>query len=253
MVIHGLIDRSTVNGPGARTAVFLQGCSLQCPGCQNPDTHHRKSGTQMTYGALAEWILSREGVTGVTFSGGEPLEQLDDGLDLVIEILREVHSDFSIGIFTGYTLTELNAGKFRSTWNAKTKIANYKKAEAWAWVKKKIDWAVTGRYNQLQPCNEPMRSSENQRCGGGAIGAAGAGGAGWGSAQVECHWRAIGQRCSVLFIGRNGGGNRARKRAVSAAGRAGATGHSGGSEHPREHGAGLPRPEPPFDNRIATK
>src|ERR1017187_796738 len=32
-----------------------------------------------------------------------------------------------------------------------------------------------------------------------------------------------------------------------------ATGHSGGSGHPREHGAGLPRPEPPFDNRIATK
>jgi anaerobic ribonucleoside-triphosphate reductase activating protein len=162
MIVHGLIDRSAVNGPGSRAVVFLQGCSLQCPGCQNPDTHHRKSGTQMTYGALAEWILSREGVTGVTFSGGEPLEQLDDGLDLVIEILREVHPDFSIGIFTGYTLTELNAGKFRSTWNAKTKIANYKKAEAWAWVKKKIDWAVTGRYNQLQPCNEPMRSSENQ-------------------------------------------------------------------------------------------
>ena len=74
-----------------------------------------------------------------------------------------------------------------------------------------------------------------------------------GSAEVVCHRRAIGQRCSVLFVGRNGGGNRARIGAVSAAGRAGATGHSGGSGHPCEHGAGLSRPEPPFDNRITTK
>jgi anaerobic ribonucleoside-triphosphate reductase activating protein len=162
MVIHGLIDRSTVNGPGARAVVFLQGCSLGCAGCQNPETQHRKSGTQMTYGALAEWILTRPDVTGVTFSGGEPLEQLDDGLDMVAEIVREIHPDFSIGIFTGYTLAELNAGKFRSAWNPKTRIANYKKAETWSWLKAKIDWAVMGRYNRLQPCSQPMRSSENQ-------------------------------------------------------------------------------------------
>ena len=97
MRVHAKIERSTVNGPGARAVVFLQGCSLACPGCQNPETHHPNRGEFMTSVELAHWILSREGITGVTFSGGEPLEQLEDGLDLTIGIVRDRRPDFSIG------------------------------------------------------------------------------------------------------------------------------------------------------------
>ena len=36
------------------------------------------------------------------------------------------------------------------------------RSESWAWLTTKIDWTVMGRYNQSQPCREPMRSSRNQ-------------------------------------------------------------------------------------------
>jgi anaerobic ribonucleoside-triphosphate reductase activating protein len=162
MRVHAKIERSTVNGPGVRAVVFLQGCSLACPGCQNPETHHPNGIEFMTSVELADWILSREGITGVTFSGGEPLEQLEDGLDLTIGLVRDRRPDFSIGIFTGYSGQELGAGNFRSTPAALSRAPKYQKAESWAWLTTQIDWAVMGRYNQSQPCAEPMRSSRNQ-------------------------------------------------------------------------------------------
>jgi anaerobic ribonucleoside-triphosphate reductase activating protein len=162
MRVHAKIERSTVNGPGARTVVFLQGCSLACAGCQNPETHHPNRGEYMTSLELADWILGRPGITGVTFSGGEPLEQLGDGLDLTIGMVRNRRPDFSIGIFTGYTRQELGAGNFRSTLAALSRAPKYRKAESWAWLTRQIDWAVMGRYNKSQPCAEPMRSSRNQ-------------------------------------------------------------------------------------------
>jgi organic radical activating enzyme len=116
----------------------------------------------MTSVELADWVLSREGITGVTFSGGEPLEQLEDGLDLTIGLVRERRPEFSIGIFTGYTLQELGTGNFRWTPADLSRAPKYRKAESWVWLTTKLDWAVMGRYNQSQPCTEPMRSSRNQ-------------------------------------------------------------------------------------------
>src|ERR1039457_2253301 len=162
MRVHAKIGRSTVNGPGVRAVVFLQGCSLSCPGCQNPETHHSNRGEFMTSVELADWILTRPGITGVTFSGGEPLEQLEDGLDLTIGMVRTRRPDFSIGVFTGYTRQELGAGNFRWTPAALSRAPKYHKAESWAWLITQIYWAVMGRDNQSQPCAEPMRSSRNQ-------------------------------------------------------------------------------------------
>ena len=67
-----------VDGPGVRAVVFLQGCSLRCRYCHNPDTW-AAGGTEFTPEALTAKLLrfrpyfSRGG--GVTFSGGEPLLQ----------------------------------------------------------------------------------------------------------------------------------------------------------------------------------
>ena len=40
--IHAIEPRSRANGPGARFVVWLQGCTLGCPGCFNPATHARR-------------------------------------------------------------------------------------------------------------------------------------------------------------------------------------------------------------------
>ena len=77
--IHSLQSLGTLDGPGIRFVVFLQGCPLRCGCCHNPDTWDPTGGTEMT----AEEIFSKAlhyreyfGTTGgITVSGGEPLLQ----------------------------------------------------------------------------------------------------------------------------------------------------------------------------------
>ena len=160
MQIHAKIACSSVNGPGNRAVIFVQGCSLRCPGCQNPKTHKFGPGERRSPFALADWVKGLEGIEGLTLSGGEPLEQLDDGLDMLVHEVKE--AGLSVGLFTGYTEQELNTGNFRWSAQANTRAPKYKKAEAWRWLKTKLDWAVMGRYQQHDRSNEPMLASHNQ-------------------------------------------------------------------------------------------
>lgn len=161
MQIHAKIGNSLVNGPGKRAVIFFQGCSLQCPGCQNLKTHKRGPGECMSAFELAAWVKAQPGIEGVTFSGGEPLEQLDDGLDILAYELKQ--AGLSVGLFTGYTEKELEAGNFCWTGGSNDRAPKYKKAEAWKWLKGYLDWAVMGRYNQLERSSEPMVASRNQK------------------------------------------------------------------------------------------
>lgn len=78
--IHSIETFGTVDGPGIRFVVFLQGCRWRCRYCHNPDTWAMDAGTEWTAEALAAtalryrpWFESSGG--GVTVSGGEPLLQ----------------------------------------------------------------------------------------------------------------------------------------------------------------------------------
>ena len=77
--IHSIQSLGTLDGPGVRFVVFLQGCNLRCGCCHNPDTWSPSEGTVHTPDALLEKALryreyfSQNG--GVTLSGGEPLLQ----------------------------------------------------------------------------------------------------------------------------------------------------------------------------------
>ncbi|MDR0690694.1 MAG: pyruvate formate lyase-activating protein [Streptococcaceae bacterium] len=86
--IHSTENFGTVDGPGIRFVVFMQGCKMRCQFCHNPDTWSLKTDKMRT--ACAEEILEEarhfrsywghDG--GITVSGGEPLLQLDFVLDL---------------------------------------------------------------------------------------------------------------------------------------------------------------------------
>lgn len=67
----------TVLGPGKRIGIWLQGCSIGCPGCLSKDTWPTDSGTLIQIGQLVDWCrkYESEGVDGITISGGEPFEQ----------------------------------------------------------------------------------------------------------------------------------------------------------------------------------
>lgn len=72
--IHQFQSSSLQNGPGDRAVVWTQGCSLRCDGCFNEATHDARPGHWIDIDDLASRLNSLS-VRGVTFSGGEPLEQ----------------------------------------------------------------------------------------------------------------------------------------------------------------------------------
>lgn len=84
--IHSWDSFGTLDGPGIRFVVFLQGCPLRCRFCHNPDTWHPNGGRSITTAELEKQIEScrnflRNG--GVTLSGGEPLMQPEFSTDLL--------------------------------------------------------------------------------------------------------------------------------------------------------------------------
>lgn len=86
--IHSIESMGLVDGPGIRVVVFLQGCPLRCSFCHNPDTWNCSGGTKYTPEEIVRKIerykpyFKNSG--GVTFSGGEPLLQVD----FLIETLK---------------------------------------------------------------------------------------------------------------------------------------------------------------------
>lgn len=80
--IHSIESFSKVDGPGIRYVVFMQGCNLRCKFCHNPDTWEKFGGIEISEEELIERILKaksylKNGKGGVTFTGGEPLLQMD--------------------------------------------------------------------------------------------------------------------------------------------------------------------------------
>ncbi len=93
--IHSIDTFSTVDGPGIRTVVFMQGCHLRCRYCQNPDTWdcysataHEYSSSQILSIILKNLPYIESSGGGVTFSGGEPLLQHE----FVKEVFAECRS-----------------------------------------------------------------------------------------------------------------------------------------------------------------
>ena len=77
--IHSFESFGTVDGPGIRFVVFVQGCPMRCLYCHNPDTWSVDGGTQYTAEEVASRILKYKnyftGGGGATVAGGEPLMQ----------------------------------------------------------------------------------------------------------------------------------------------------------------------------------
>ena len=90
--IHSVFSGGTVDGPGIRFVVFMQGCPLRCKYCHNPDSWKVGAGEERSVYDLVSEIVRYKNYYGqkggVTVSGGEPLLQID----FVTELLKEVKS-----------------------------------------------------------------------------------------------------------------------------------------------------------------
>ena len=74
--VHSFESFSTLDGPGVRYVIFLQGCPLRCKYCHNRDTRDASLGEVYTVDEIVEKILNYKEYMGdkggVTVSGGEP-------------------------------------------------------------------------------------------------------------------------------------------------------------------------------------
>jgi anaerobic ribonucleoside-triphosphate reductase activating protein len=160
MLLHALIPASRANGPGLRSVVFFQGCTLRCRGCWNPQSHPF-CGSEMTVDAVAREVLrahAAHSLEGVTFSGGEPMQQAVSLLRL-IQGLRRQAPELSFGMFSGYAEDELDQGQY---WIWGGGSSQHYRKRLWQETRARLDFAILGRFNQAQPSNMPLRTSRNQ-------------------------------------------------------------------------------------------
>ncbi|MCM8768101.1 MAG: radical SAM protein [Candidatus Omnitrophica bacterium] len=141
--LHRWVPFSRANGPGYRAVIWVQGCTLGCPGCGNPATHPRKGGYLIEPRALVEKIASySRQIEGVTISGGEPLQQKKPLLEF-LGLLR-TQTNLSVILFTGYSWAEVIKMREKRT------------------LFSLIDVIIAGRYDQGQRLAKDLQGSANK-------------------------------------------------------------------------------------------
>lgn len=145
ITVHKLTASTSVNGPGNRALLHVQGCAgMPCASaCFNKPTHGKKGGRVVSVSDLTQEILAaRSGKPlWVTISGGEPMQQKH--LPALLRSLRAAGAD-SIICYTGYTLS------------ARPPVLTE------VWHNALVDVLVMGPYDPSQPHNKGLRSSANQ-------------------------------------------------------------------------------------------
>lgn len=93
------------NGEGLRVVLWLSGCSHHCYNCQNPQTWNPDNGIPFDESAKQEIFneLSKDYISGITFSGGDPLYEYN--LDEVLKLVKQIRNSYpnkTIWLYTGY-------------------------------------------------------------------------------------------------------------------------------------------------------
>lgn len=102
--LYGLVTDSIVDGPGFRTAIFVQGCPYHCEGCHNPDSQPFEGGTVWTLDDVEKKFTNNPLLSGITLSGGEPAQQAAP----CAELARRAHQKgLNVWTYTGSTLEKL--------------------------------------------------------------------------------------------------------------------------------------------------
>lgn len=108
--IHSIETFGTVDGPGVRYVVFVQGCPLRCRYCHNPDTWEMNTGKEMSVDEiLTDYEKYRPFLKdgGLTVTGGEPLLQIDFLIELFEAAKsRDIHTCIDT---SGITYNENNS------------------------------------------------------------------------------------------------------------------------------------------------
>jgi anaerobic ribonucleoside-triphosphate reductase activating protein len=132
----------TTLGFGERLGIWLQGCSIRCPGCINRDTWDFNGGGQISVRDLiksVEYQLKK--CDGITISGGEPLDQPDAIREFLFHVKNQITGD--ILMFSGYSKEHID--------------------QHHPWVSDVIDILITDPFDELSGQTKFLRGSDNQR------------------------------------------------------------------------------------------
>lgn len=102
--LAGIAYESLVNGPGMRRVFFAQGCRHNCEGCFNKETHDFNGGELKNMDELINDVITNPLLKGVTFSGGDPLEQAESFSYMAKAFKKK---DLDIWCYTGYTFEKI--------------------------------------------------------------------------------------------------------------------------------------------------
>lgn len=144
-------ESCAANGPGVRTAIFLSGCNLHCPGCFNQVAWDFNSGKLLNRRIVTQIVetLSPKYIQGLSILGGEPMDPKNQ--EAVLAFINEVRNQFGdkkdIWMWTGYVIDK-----------------NLPKTEFTNEILSKIDVIVDGPWKQeLWDQTLRFRGSSNQR------------------------------------------------------------------------------------------
>lgn len=130
-------------GPGLRYVIWVQGCPFRCPNCETPEGRSFEPNTIIETDELAEDIISRPDIEGITISGGEPFAQAE----ALTELLYKVHKHrpkLTVISYTGYQYEDLTSDSDKA-------------------YMAELDLLIDGPYIHEQNDNKGIRGSSNQR------------------------------------------------------------------------------------------
>ena len=132
--------------------IWVQGCTLGCPGCFNVPTHPEAGGETITVAGLFERIQALgNSIEGITISGGEPLQQQSG----VAALLRRIKAETSLSVvlFTGFSWLELQKiGAHQPNTAPDLPLA----------LLRDVDVLIAGRYDQTRHLAQDLRGSANK-------------------------------------------------------------------------------------------
>lgn len=94
------------NGPGVRVSIFMQGCTFNCKGCFNPNTHDFNGGEEFTDDTIQEVLnlCNDDNIRGLSILGGEPMHPRNiEGTTKLAKEFKKEYPNKDIWVWSGFT------------------------------------------------------------------------------------------------------------------------------------------------------
>lgn len=155
------------NGTGLRVVLWISGCSHHCYNCQNPQTWNPDSGIPFDESAKQEIFneLSKDYISGITFSGGDPLHK--NNLNEVLKLVKEIRISYpekTIWLYTGFKIEDIvTRAQYEDIWEMPNDPSNIW-SKRWDIISNYVDVLVDGEYiDEQKDLSLKWRGSKNQR------------------------------------------------------------------------------------------